>query len=134
MKNRLDNNPLLWKYLETIASSFDGAIIHSSSIRFRCPICGDGKTKLKKRGNIIWDKNRNLIYYKCFNEGDCECAGDGNAWGGARFLNHINPILYKQYITESLGVVVGKEEVNLSSLVSKKYRLQKKPKMVRLML
>jgi hypothetical protein len=69
----------------------------------RCNVCGDSKTsKRKKRGNIIWDRRRDMVYYKCFNEGDCPVAGDGNAMGGAKWLKTYYPYIYEQYIKELL--------------------------------
>ena len=37
-----------------------------------CPICGDGKSDHKKRGNLYFDKLR----YICFNESGCNCSFD----------------------------------------------------------
>lgn len=37
-----------------------------------CPICGDGKSDHKKRGNLYFDKLR----YVCFNESGCNCSFD----------------------------------------------------------
>jgi hypothetical protein len=104
MKKRFaDNNTVLWHYLEVAASSIEGAVHHGNLINFRCNICGDGETGRKKRGNLIFDKKRDIVYYKCFNYGDCAAAGEktgmgqGGAWGGARWLKTYFPHIHKQY-------------------------------------
>jgi len=115
-KGLVENNPLLWTYLQTAATSIEGAAFHGDNkINFKCPICGDGHTGRKKRGWIVWDKKIDLIYYKCFNS-SCPAADD-HAWHGSKFLKEQSPILYKQYICDLLGKDDG---LNLSKLVAKK--------------
>ena len=45
---------------------------------------------------------KDLIYYKCFNEGECSCAGDGNAWPAGKWLKVKFPNLFNLFRKEML--------------------------------
>jgi hypothetical protein len=100
MKNYIKDNAILWRYVEQASNTIESAVNRGSEINLRCNICGDGENRHKKRGYLKWDRERDIIYYKCFNYGDCDAAGEGNAWGGAKWLKHTSPGHYKQYRTE----------------------------------
>ena len=95
----ITDNSTLWRYCVYAADTINGAVNTGSTIKMKCNVCGDGKSG-KKRGHIIYDKSRNLIYYKCFNYGDCEAAE--KAWPVTRWLKSYFPLFYKQYIKELL--------------------------------
>ena len=108
-------NDILWRYIVLAAERLGNCVISGYKINLRCNICGDGKSKRKKRGYLVYDKKRNVIYYKCFNEGDCECAGEGNAWSGKKWLRHTAPDIYKAFRSEAL--VSNKTfEINLTEV------------------
>lgn len=90
-------NSALWRYCEIAASKFKG---HSTGrkINFKCNVCGDGHRK--KRGYLVYDVDHELIYYKCFNEGDCDAAGEGKAWHGSKWLKFTDENLYRQWRRE----------------------------------
>lgn len=120
MKKFVNNNNLLWNYIEIASSQIYGAVNKGSKINIRCNVCGDSdKDKTKKRGYIIWDHKRDIVYYKCFNEGDCAAAGEGNSWSGSRWLKQFYPTMYKKYLYELLG---NNENLSLSD---KKSELKK---------
>lgn len=91
-------NDLLWRHCQNAATQFSP---HTTGhkLNFRCNICGDGKHG-HKRGYLVFDTSRQIVYYKCFNEGDCPCAGDGNAWHGTKWLRKTNPREYEEYKKE----------------------------------
>lgn len=105
MKKYIDDNASLWRYIEIAATNIDGSINKGFQIQLKCNVCGDGKGK--KRGYIIWDRRRDLCYYKCFNEGDCVCAGEGNSWPAARWLRTYFPALFSMYRKEVLQTHLG---------------------------
>jgi len=115
------NNDLLWHYLEIASDGIQGSVNKGREINFKCNVCGDGSGR-KKRGYLIWDYRRDLIYYKCFNEGDCPAAGEGNAYSGSRWLRSYYPTLYKNYLKDIL--VNGKNTTDLSKKTTNlKYKI-----------
>tara|TARA_R110001606_G_scaffold14319_2_gene60679 strand:+ start:19224 stop:20249 length:1026 start_codon:yes stop_codon:yes gene_type:complete len=95
----ITDNTTLWRYCEFASNQVEGAVNTGSVIKMKCNVCGDGDSG-KKRGHLIYDKSRNIIYYKCFNYGDCDAAE--KAWGASRWLKSYFPVFYKQYVTELL--------------------------------
>lgn len=99
-----EDSYLLWRHIQAAARSIPTAVIHTKSIVMKCNVCGDSKTNSrKKRGNIVWDRKRDMVYYKCFNEGDCPVAGDGNAMSGTKWLKTYFPHVYQQYMKELMA-------------------------------
>ena len=94
------DNAILWRYCKLAASRFK-AVDTGHKMNFKCNVCGDGKRK--KRGYLVFDEERNLVYYKCFNEGDCPCAGDGKAWHGSRWLKFTDKTMYQEFRRETFG-------------------------------
>jgi hypothetical protein len=97
MKDYIKDNGILWRYCGFAASQIQSGSSGTGSHNFKCNVCGDGKGN-KKRGHLIWDKDRDMIYYKCWNVGDCSAAD--KAWSGARWLKTYFPVFYKQYTKE----------------------------------
>lgn len=58
---------------------------------FRCPICGDSSAKKTKTRGYIYRKE-NDMFYRCHN------CSYGTTLG--KFVEHIDPILYKEYVLE----------------------------------
>ena len=58
---------------------------------FRCPICGDSKTKKSKARGYIYERKGSL-FYRCHN------CGAGSSLGN--FIKDQDPSLYKQYVLE----------------------------------
>ncbi len=85
-------NSILRKYFNLVLSNQNGVIIKNNFYNFKCQICGDGKTKHKKRGYLLL--HNNIWFYKCHN---CSIAMSGEKW-----LKKCYPIQYKQYIVELL--------------------------------
>jgi len=59
---------------------------------FSCPFCGDSKTNLRKARGYVHRKNTNL-FYKCHN------CGVGTTLG--KLLEHVDTVLYKEYVMEN---------------------------------
>lgn len=106
-------NDALWRNIVLAAQRLGDCIISGNKINLRCNICGDSHIKSKKRGYLIYDKKRNLVYYKCFNEGDCPCAGEGNAWSGKKWLKHTAPDIYRMFRSETIVTRKG-ADINLT--------------------
>lgn len=64
---------------------------HHNLWNFRCPICGDSEKHQNKRRGFIYEKG-NKYFYRCHN---CDY---GTTFG--KFLEKVNPVLHKEYITE----------------------------------
>ena len=109
-------NAVLWRFCE-IAASRMNAHKTGHKLNFRCNVCGDGHRK--RRGYLVYDLERELIYYKCFNEGDCAAAGDGNAWHGSKWLKFTDETLYRQFRREISAAKTSKKKLKLD---------QRKPK------
>ena len=61
-------------------------------VNFRCPICGDSnKSKSKTRGWILEKNNSALMY----------CHNCGASMGLRKFLQHVDPMLYNDYIIDT---------------------------------
>lgn len=61
-------------------------------VNFRCPICGDStKSKNKTRGWILEKNNSALMY----------CHNCGASMGLRKFLQHVDPMLYNDYIIDT---------------------------------
>ena len=93
-----EENDILWRYCSLAASKLRARRLSDSKFNFKCNVCGDGKRK--RRGYLVYDHKRELVYYKCFNEGDCAAAGDGNAWHGSKWLKYTDENLYEAYRNE----------------------------------
>ena len=89
---------MLWRYCVLAAERMNGHRLSEHKFNFKCNVCGDGHHK--KRGYLVFDTSRDLIYYKCFNEGDCAAAGDGNTWHASRWLKFTDKNLYSAYRSE----------------------------------
>ena len=94
----VSDNDILWRYCTIAASLLHAQRLSDDKYNFKCNVCGDGKRK--KRGYLVFDHAHDLVYYKCFNEGDCAAAGEGNAWHGSKWLKHTDSRLYEAYRTE----------------------------------
>ena len=92
------DNDILWRYCVIAAERLNGSRLSDHKFNFKCNVCGDGHHK--KRGYLVFDTSRDLIYYKCFNEGDCAAAGDGNTWHASRWLKFTDHHLYESYLSE----------------------------------
>lgn len=115
LKNsQITDNDALWRNITLAAQRLGDCVMSNGKINIRCNICGDSKSNSrKKRGYLVYDKKRNLIYYKCFNEGDCPCAGEGNAWSGKKWLKHTAPDIYRNFRSETI-VSSKQSKVNLT--------------------
>jgi len=126
MRNKFnDNTAVLWRYIEMAASQMPGAILKGDEIQLKCNVDGCDDHNNKRRGYLIWYHDKDMVYYKCFNYGDCSAAGEGNAIGGKRWLRTYHPAFYKQYITEILSSN-NKSGVSADDLSKKKVILKKK--------
>lgn len=56
----------------------------------------------------MYDESHGVVYYKCFNEGDCPAAGDGNAWHASRWLKHTDKGLYSEFVREAFRSKVNR--------------------------
>ena len=92
------DNDTLWRFCVLAAERMDGHRLSEHKFNFKCNVCGDGHRK--RRGYLVFDTSRDLIYYKCFNEGDCDAAGDGNTWHASKWLKYTDPNLYQAYRAE----------------------------------
>ncbi len=122
-------NEILRRYLTQAANSM-GAIISGNDINIRCNVCGDSKKDPRKmRGHLKLSINPykpadgEYWTYKCFNEGDCDAAGQGNAWSGAIWLKRYFPQLYTSYQKE---VFTNNKNINKKIVETKK----EKPKSI----
>ena len=83
------------KYTNLLSGKLDRFKIKSYnpySASCRCPICGDSKkSELKTRGGFF--QKQDAIIFKCFN------CGVGRNIGS--LLRELDPVMYKEYITES---------------------------------
>ena len=80
---------------------------HTNLWNFRCPICGDSEKNKNKRRGFIYEK-ANKYFYRCHN---CDYGTSFN-----KFLEKVNPVLHKQYITERY-----KEKQNESETIIPKF-------------
>jgi hypothetical protein len=90
---------ILEKYVRIALGTFDSrAIFRYDMIMTRCPVCGDSKSKSKKRGYILKNnpKNPGIWVYQCHN-GDC-AAND--AISVVNLLKNYFPALHAQYRRE----------------------------------
>ena len=108
-----DDNSVLWRHVEAaVQSGIKQPLNKGNEIQFSCNMCSD----TRKRGYMIWDRQRDVIYYKCFNYGDCAAAGEGNAWGAKRWLKSYFPHQIKSYNREVFGKHKGNSSTdNLSN-------------------
>ncbi len=60
--------------------------------QFRCPICGDSKTKKNKARGFIYERGQ-ALYFKCHN-----CGGSGSTL--ANFIKRLDPVLHREYQME----------------------------------
>jgi transcription elongation factor Elf1 len=83
------------KYTNLLSNRLDRFSVKGTNpyrVNFRCPICGDStKSKTKTRGWIL-EKNNSAIMY---------CHNCGASMGLRKFLQHIDPILYNDYIIDT---------------------------------
>jgi len=117
MWGKMDTSLILEKYLRIALGSFSPCVMKLNHFNFRCNVCGDSKkSKRKTRGHLLrsFDKESGEYYwaYKCFNEGSCPCAGDGNAWSGDNWLKHTNISLHKSYLREMFSAQGDKKTKN----------------------
>ena len=93
------------RYLSQAVSAIPNSIIRARSMDIKCNVCGDSKKNPNlKRGHLILSRSPGssdeFWVYKCFNEGDCDAAGQGNAWSGKKWLKQYFPHLYTLYNKE----------------------------------
>lgn len=81
-------NSILRKYFNLVLPR--ETISRQNSYNFKCQICGDGKSKHKKRGYLLLFKDKWI--YKCHN---CSISMLAEKW-----LKEYFPILYRQYIID----------------------------------
>ncbi len=80
------------KYIQLISTSLEKfKQNHTNLWNFRCPICGDSQKNQNKRRGFIYEK-LNKYFYRCHN---CDYGTSFN-----KFLEKVNPVLHKEYITE----------------------------------
>ena len=80
------------KYINLISTSLEKfKQNHTNLWNFRCPICGDSQKNQNKRRGFIYEK-ANKYFYRCHN---CDYGTSFN-----KFLEKVNPVLHKEYITE----------------------------------
>ena len=80
------------KYINLISTSLERfKQNHTNLWNFRCPICGDSEKNQNKRRGFIYEKS-NKYFYRCHN---CDYGTTFN-----KFLEKVNPVLHKEYITE----------------------------------
>ena len=80
------------KYINLCSSGLDKFKQSNTNLwNFRCPICGDSKKNKNKRRGFIYEK-QNKYFYRCHN---CDFGATFST-----FLEKVNPVLHKEYITE----------------------------------
>jgi len=80
------------KFLSLVSSRLDKFKQKSEFLwNCRCPYCGDSKKSTSKARGYIYRKENNL-FFRCHN---CET---GTTFG--KFLKHLDPTLYKQFVME----------------------------------
>jgi len=130
----MDSSLILEKYLRIALGGFSPCLMKLNHFNFRCNVCGDSKkSKSKTRGHLrrTLDRESGDYYwsYKCWNEGSCPCAGEGNAWSGANWLKHTNVALHDSYEKElfsALGYKTKKNELEeLREIQRRKYKKEK---------
>lgn len=114
IEQRLENL-ILEKYLKKAVMRIKGVSHQFKHYQFSCNICGDSKkNRSKKRGHLMLSDrySRDPFWvYKCFNVGDCACAGEGNAWPARKWLEVSFPFLYNDFVREILSVS-NKEDIS----------------------
>lgn len=82
------------KYVSILGSYLDKfKQLKNGLWNFRCPVCGDSSTDAKKtRGYIFQDTDNNCLRFKCHKCGDTRRF--------SKFLEYVNPQLYKEYKLE----------------------------------
>jgi transcription elongation factor Elf1 len=91
------------KYIGLVSNRLDRfKRVKNNLYNFRCPVCGDSqKNKYKARG-FIFEKSDGGYLYHCHN---CNIT-----LGIDKFLQTIDPIVYKEYIKEKLSTGFTKKE------------------------
>ena len=80
------------KYINLCSSGLDKFKQSNTNLwNFRCPICGDSQKNKNKRRGFIYEK-QNKYFYRCHN---CDFGATFST-----FLEKVNPVLHKEYITE----------------------------------
>jgi hypothetical protein len=104
--------------------------------KLKCNICGDGKKRNNMRGNLILSKGKKgskFWVYKCFNEGDCPCAGEGQAWPAEKWLENTDKFLHSQYKKEIFQETsIEKQKIKLENeiLIEEKSKVKRPKKKV----
>jgi|TARA_Y100000310_G_scaffold341726_1_gene441794 hypothetical protein len=80
------------KYINLCSSGLEKFKQNNTNLwNFRCPICGDSQKNKNKRRGFIYEK-QNKYFYRCHN---CDFGTTFST-----FLEKVNPVLHKEYITE----------------------------------
>jgi len=86
---------MLWidiKYVYLVSSALDQFKKKGEFLfNFRCPYCMDSQKKQNKKRGFLYRKNNDL-FFKCHN------CNNGTTF--SKFIEFLDPILYKQYIME----------------------------------
>lgn len=70
---------------------------------FRCPYCGDSEKNTKKARGYIYKNKNGLLSFHCHN------CGEHHSF--KKFLEYVDPNLYKEYVFESLGKNIEEKEI-----------------------
>ena len=113
------------KYIGLISSRLDGfKTINNRTYNFRCPICGDSqKNKRKARGFIISKENDRFIYY---------CHNCNISMGFDKFLENIDPSLFREFIREKMVELNPSEKKTIKSDVEIFAEKMKTPKFIKM--
>lgn len=86
---------------------------------FSCPVCGDSTTNQRKARGFVYEKDGSLRFY-------CHNCSAGRPF--RKFLQHIDPDLYREYLFESFsGEKTPNPEEKILSLVKETRRPEGNP-------
>jgi transcription elongation factor Elf1 len=91
------------KYIGIVSGRLDRfKRVNNTTFNFRCPVCGDSqKNKYKARG-YLFPKDKGGHLYHCHN---CHVT-----LGFDKLLQHIDPLVYSDYVKESIAEKYGGEK------------------------
>lgn len=109
---------ILYKYIGLIGAELKGFIKKRETLyNFSCPYCGDSKKTSKKRGYFIC-KNQNWMFY---------CHNCSESKPIEKFIEEIDPLLYREYKQEVLTSYVSKKKTE-ADIFKKEYKFIRFPK------
>lgn len=97
-------NPIDYQYIHLLSSQLEGFKQVGKNFNFRCPICGDSEKNRKKRRGWILTNNEVPVFY---------CHNCGASLPFQKFLEQLNPILYKEYLYDVIKESNSQREPSL---------------------